>query len=323
MMDENEKLNQENPKTSSVPDPPAIQAPVEKAAPVKAATEQELRATEQKIEKQIDERMTAFERSMIRLTRYGLAVTILTGIIFAGQLYEMYTGGTATDRLVDYAKMQADAGNSISDAARQFSDTAEDTDANISDAVEQLKATAKNTRDSISETRNAMHADQRSWVIPFGSVECCTENKPALGNGGYTISGRTPISQIVVNAALERVMNGTSPSLNWKLLHSQSTISTLFPNTPIPSFQVPWFDIPLGKLPPEMPYPKGTLMTKQLIEDYNAGKFFFVFFERIDYQDAFGTKHWSQYCNWAYSSLAPVPSFTARKCTEFGGTDHH
>jgi hypothetical protein len=68
------------------------------------ATEQELRAAEQKIEQQIDERMTGFERSMVRLTRFGLAITILTGIIFAGQLYEMISGGTQTDKLIGYAQ---------------------------------------------------------------------------------------------------------------------------------------------------------------------------------------------------------------------------
>ncbi len=64
----------------------------ENSIPAQPATEQQLRETEQKIEGQIEERMTGFERSMVRLTRYGLAVTILTGIIFAGQLYEMITG---------------------------------------------------------------------------------------------------------------------------------------------------------------------------------------------------------------------------------------
>jgi hypothetical protein len=48
--------------------------------------------------------MSAFERSMLRLTRAAVIISVLTGLIFAGQLYEMITGGTQTDKLVGYAK---------------------------------------------------------------------------------------------------------------------------------------------------------------------------------------------------------------------------
>jgi|NGEPerStandDraft_6_1074524.scaffolds.fasta_scaffold151248_1 hypothetical protein len=100
----------------------------------------------------------------VRLTRYGLAVTILTGIIFAGQLYEMISGGTQTDKLIRYARTQANAASDQADAAQQFSDTTEDINGRMSDAVEQLEAAAKNAKASIEATQKSFRADQRAWV---------------------------------------------------------------------------------------------------------------------------------------------------------------
>jgi hypothetical protein len=128
-MDEKEEPKGDQPETSAR----ALTGVSKDSTPTQPATEQQLRETEQKIEEQIEERMTAFERSMIRLTRFGLAVTILTGIIFAGQLYEMISGGTQTDKLVDYTNGQAESAKDIAiaasdqvDAANNFADTAED-----------------------------------------------------------------------------------------------------------------------------------------------------------------------------------------------------
>ena len=49
--------------------------------PAQPATAQQLEQTETRIE----ERMSGFERSMIRLTRAGIIIGIVTGLIFAGQ----------------------------------------------------------------------------------------------------------------------------------------------------------------------------------------------------------------------------------------------
>jgi hypothetical protein len=105
------------------------------------ATEQQLQTTEQKIE----ERMSAFERSIVRLTWAAVVISILTAFIFAGQLYEMISGGTQTDKLISYAKTQANASSNQADAAQQFSDTAEDINGGIADAVGKLQTQANQT----------------------------------------------------------------------------------------------------------------------------------------------------------------------------------
>jgi hypothetical protein len=70
----------------------------ENAPAIQPATEEQLQEAEQKIEK----RMSAFERSMLRLTWAAVIVSVLSALVFGGQLYEMITGGTATDKLVNY-----------------------------------------------------------------------------------------------------------------------------------------------------------------------------------------------------------------------------
>jgi hypothetical protein len=81
------------------PEPPAVKPDIKVPVPVQPAepaTQQQLQNAEEKIE----ERMSAFERSMIRLTQAGVVVGIITLCIFGGQLYEMIEGGTQTDKIV-------------------------------------------------------------------------------------------------------------------------------------------------------------------------------------------------------------------------------
>ncbi len=139
----------------------------ENPVPTTPATAQQLEQAETRIE----ERMSSFERSMIRLTRYGLFVTIVTGVIFAGQLYEMITGGTATDKLVEYSKTQAGASSDQADAAQQFSDTAEDINGRMAEAVDQLEASAASAQkqagaslDASKTAQQALEFQTRPWI---------------------------------------------------------------------------------------------------------------------------------------------------------------
>jgi hypothetical protein len=203
-MDDNGEPKQQQPESG-------IGADIGKnPAPAQPATEQQLRDTEQKIEEQIEERMTGFERSMVRLTRYGLAVTVLTGIIFAGQLYEMITGGTQTDKLVGYARTQANSAGDQADAAQQFSDTAEDINGRMSDAVDQLEATTDNAKKALAASNKqskaaldasiaASRSDQRAYVTigrPDGTVAEILWPKDETGNAGLLVhfqnNGRLP-----------------------------------------------------------------------------------------------------------------------------------
>jgi gas vesicle protein len=122
-------------------------------------------------------------------------------IVIAGaailQWREMVGGGTQTDKLVDYAKVQANAASDIGDAAQQFSDTADDTNNSISDAVDQLKAAAENTRTTIRNAQSAFRDEQRAWVgvSEAGTVDF-SEPNPWTVAVIFFNSGRTPARNV-------------------------------------------------------------------------------------------------------------------------------
>ncbi len=122
--------------------------------------------TEQNIEERIEKRMSAFERSMLRLTWAAVVISLVTGLIFAGQLYEMWQAGKQTDKLLSAASdlsgaasdTAAAAGDQV-DAADNFSDSAEEINSGVSGAVIQLQSAANNAKKSIEATQEAMRLE--------------------------------------------------------------------------------------------------------------------------------------------------------------------
>jgi len=174
------------------------------ASPAAPATQQQLTTAEQHIE----ERMSAFERSMIRLTTAGVIVAGITLFIFLGQLYEMYEAGAQTDKLLSAANALADAaGKQASaagdmanaahgqvNAAKDFSNTAKDINQGIVAAVGQLQVAANNTRTTIRDAQTAFRDEQRAWVGMRGTdnIKGFTETEPWKVTVVFFNSGRTP-----------------------------------------------------------------------------------------------------------------------------------
>jgi hypothetical protein len=158
-VDNQEQPDQKHPETNTGIPVDVAKNPV----PVQPATEQQLRETEQKIEEQIGERMTGFERSMVRLTRYGLAVTVLTGIIFAGQLFEMISGGSQTDKLVEYARKQSESATKMVSAADGFALSATGVETHTKDAAKAIEQSAKAAKQS-ADTATKMFESQRPSI---------------------------------------------------------------------------------------------------------------------------------------------------------------
>jgi hypothetical protein len=224
-VNENAESNEQQPEGY-----PAI--PIDVAAkhttPAQPATEQQLRETEEKIEEQIGERMTAFERSIVRLTRWGLAVTIVTGIVFAGQLYEMITGGTQTDKLVEYARKQSDAAEKMRQAAENIVSQEQRIADNAKDA---LDASNRQSKIALDTSIESARQDRRPWVglRDFRCENCTSELKQPqtdqpsqpfqpfnrietlhIGNmfGVMENTGKTPAVQLIVNAVFTNRMGG-------------------------------------------------------------------------------------------------------------------
>jgi hypothetical protein len=82
----------------------------------------------------------------------------------------MITGGTATDKLVGYSLVQANAASDQADAAQQFSDTAEDINSRMSETVNQVARLANATQQAAQTARDTVVRSQRPWLAVEGSA---------------------------------------------------------------------------------------------------------------------------------------------------------
>jgi hypothetical protein len=164
------------------------------------ATEKQLQRAESKIE----ERMSAFERSMLRLTAAAVAISIITGLVFVGQLYEMWQAGKQTDKMIGAANIEARA-------SRCFSKSAEGINTEITDAVTQLgfqvdalrdnvkqtNGLAAATKDGISENRSAIRLENRAWLgVTNETMVQFVPGRPIKLDIFLTNSGRTPANSV-------------------------------------------------------------------------------------------------------------------------------
>jgi hypothetical protein len=131
------------------------------AHPVDPPTASEhLNATEEAIE----ERMSTFERSTVRLTRVSIVVAVVVGLAVIAQWWEMHTSGVDTHALAGATEKQADAASKSAQAARDFADTAALIKGGIESAVNKLDQQSKASRDLATLTRNQFALAQRPWV---------------------------------------------------------------------------------------------------------------------------------------------------------------
>jgi hypothetical protein len=217
---------------------------------------------------------------MLRLTWAAVIVSVLSALVFGGQLYEMITGGTATDNLVKYAGVQANASSDQADAAQQFSDTAEDINGRMSDAVEQLAAAAKNAKAGIGATQRAMRLDQRAWVVWKAIDGAPVLDKPWKIDTYFTNTGRTPAKNVKVFCRVQPAIDEAEVDFGAAVFEKRATI--IAPND-ANSF-CPLNPLTIPKVTQDV---LDTFSTKSKIE-FNYGL--------ITYDDIFGQKHWLSFC---------------------------
>jgi hypothetical protein len=191
-MDEQSKTGDKTNVAPMQPSNPTTQQP---------ATAQQLQATETKFE----ERMSAFERSMIRLTRAGVIIAGVTLIIFGGQLYEMYDAGRLTGELRDAAKDQAKA-------ADKFASSAVNMETAVQKAVEEFHTMAESSKGSIKATQQAIRLDQRAWLVVKRFEGKLELNKSWDIKIWFRNTGKTPARYATVSCSLEPVRRGDSPT---------------------------------------------------------------------------------------------------------------
>jgi len=212
----------------------------------------------------VEERMSSFERSTLRLGRYGLAVTVLTGIFIALQWYEMHSGASDTRTLAESAKKQA-----------------ENTGTQLGIAERQVKA----TQDQVDAIKRQMRQDQRAW-ISAASETFGIQGIPVVGQP-FVI--RTIFKNIGKSAALhlrtctgadflpkEQISDFKCPGGIKHFVNS----GTMFPGS------ANFVDLPIT------PAIQSGDRDKILSNNWNMWVY-----GRVEYTDVFGVPHWSNFCS--------------------------
>lgn len=295
----------------------------ENPPPAQPATGQQLQTAEQNIES----RMSAFERSMVRLTWAAVAISIVTGIVFAGQLYEMISGGTQTDKLVNYARAQANASSNQADAAQQFSDTAEDINGRMSDAVDQLQAAADNAKHGLEATQQAMRLDQRAWVAteristtPKLDISKEFDVEVALKN-----TGKTPAKNVVMIARWDATPEGIKPNYATEE-GDKNRVKGVFISRALIAPNAEYF----RKIEPFQPILDSfdtseslsveakEIGKKSYLKMFTDGAVVLYIHGRIDYEDIFHCRHWTTFCS---QLVLDHEKATTNVCEEHNDTD--
>lgn len=254
----------------SLPQPSVTVAKTDNPAASEPATEQQLKAAEDKIE----ERMSAFERSMVRLTQAGVIVAIITLLIFCGQLYEMNDAGTQTNKIIE-------------------------ADQRIATAMEGAVSQATQ---SLGATIEQFHLEQRAWIG-------LTESAPPKYKDGdslvyikqgektqfgflLTNSGKTPAMKCMFKIAATVLPVGSEFVPKYGKVRGLPTVGVLQPG---------------AKMPLET-LPSTGVATKEHIDILRSGKMVFYIFGEIKYEDVFRVPHTTTFCVFVKPNLSELAS---------------
>ena len=127
-------------------------------------------------------------------------------IVIAGaailQWREMVGGGTQTDKLVDYAKTQAQAASDIAQASDDFTDSSKWMEEHMQDAANAMQDSVdtadRNTQTTIKNAETVFRAEQRAWVgvLAVTDITGFTETEVWKVKVVFFNSGRTPARKV-------------------------------------------------------------------------------------------------------------------------------
>lgn len=157
------------------------------AMPTAPATSEQLKQAEENIE----ERMSAFERQTIRLTRVSIGLSFVVGAAIIIQAVLMFLGGSDTHNLAVAAKNQATWTQNLAGSMQTQADRTKDLADRMKDQADQTKTIAEQakiqalalqgmnkqekslvaqSKRSIEATISNEHNSERAWVTATGFI---------------------------------------------------------------------------------------------------------------------------------------------------------
>ncbi len=188
-------------------------------------------------------------------------------------------------------------------------------------------------QDSVKAIRQQMRQDQRSWLkfeIGGKTSEVDPEKKKVFVTVGQPLSisisframGKTPVRKIAAKSFVEIVDSEKEPSLDRvegavKFPHSIVRSGILYPPDHIesPVVRMKWTDREAESFEPDP-------VTRPEFDLLTSGKAYLAVYGIVIYEDSFGTRHWTKYCNWIPVSKG-AGSYNAPICTAYDATDNN
>jgi hypothetical protein len=154
--------------------------------------------------------------------------------------------------------------------------------------------------------RQTMRIDQRPWIKVTANFDPIEPLKPVVVKGQFIDNGKTPAKAVESHLVVEKIANGTFPQFGYPEPHLRFRNSLLFPGDPH-EFTVTY------------PVDENSVLSQKEFDDFNANKFFFVFYTRVEYTDFFNVKHWTQVCVFQGPKTGGV--ITSYPCTAYRDVD--
>jgi hypothetical protein len=291
--------SEQPPKDSiNVPPPPPVPPPIDTPPTSQPEPEQRLG----NVEANMEERMSAFERSSIRWTTATFAVTLATGLFIALQWWEIRTGSVDTHTLAEAAKTTAEA------TQAQVGNTAAETAA---------------LQDQVNAIKTQMRQDQRPYVeITLGGPG---PNKPfevKMPNNlvnlplKITVWGKTPAKHVHGRLFLEIVKVNQDPLLDKNTVPPLDTFSGIvFPGVPGELRAVRMKAKNGNKLG------EFDLLKDWEASDISASRSYLAAYGTYTYDDSFGVQHWTKFCV-SFQATNPI-TYPTPGCVRYNEVDNN
>jgi hypothetical protein len=249
-------------------------------------------------------------------------------LIYAAEWYQMYTGGTQTERIISAANINAGAATSFAISAINAGEV-------IGSAEQDFAKMAGNSGKAIQDTQDSMRLDERAWVgfsvfsvgrdpsIPVMNVPVATITNTgrsparkvvaivgAIFHKGAYVPGATygawiekMIAGIKTESITEKQMifrsdeapmgsNLKRPREWGGYIFDSSLLPPNYANDPHLSVTAP-MKVSIGALPPQTPVRFQIPTNWRFMEETTV-----IIYGRLDYRDVFGKLRFSNFCSY-------------------------
>ena len=271
--DNEPKNNQPTPEPTTSPGIPQI----ESAAPPASATNEQLQAAEDKI----DKRMSDFERSTIQLTRVAVGVAVVAALFNCLQWLAM------RETLDDMKTSGNTSSNQLWQAIGNMNWMARTADGSLQQAQESTRTNKRQSLKSLNATIEQSRLEQRAWVgIDNWVLEKFEVGAPVVLKVRVMNKGRTPAVDVRAGGTAGRIVsNDHTPAQVADILKEEFNKITLV--------QMPTISPQNGEefIEDEV----GNLDTSRF-NAVSSGVSTWYAVGRVTYKDVFHRDQWFTYC---------------------------